>query len=69
MKIKIIGEGKHRIANNMLVFTTNKGLIEMDFRSAEEVTWLLLDALCFSDKEIQKIINKIEDSIYEGDDL
>lgn len=69
MKIKIIESGKHRISDDMLIFNTEEGQIEIDLQSAKEITWTLLDVLCFSDTEMNNIMNKIDDKIYEREGL
>lgn len=67
MKLKIIGKGGHRISDNMLVFETENGQIELDAKSAEEITLALLDSLYCSDSEMSKIADMIENKIYERD--
>ena len=69
MKIKIIEDGWHRISDDMLIFKTEEGQIEVDFRSAKEITWVLLDALCFSNDEMCNILDKIDEKIYESEEL
>lgn len=67
MKLKIIGKGGHRISDNMLIFKTENGQIELDAKSAEEITLTLLDSLYCSDSEMSNIADMIENKIYERD--
>lgn len=69
MKIKIIESGKHRISDDMLIFNTEEGKIEIDLQSAKEITWTLLDVLSLSSIEIDEIIGLIEDKLYKRGDL
>lgn len=69
MKIKIIESGKHRISDDMLIFNTEEGQVEIDLQSAKEITWTLLDVLSFSDTEMNNIMDKIDDKIYEREGL
>lgn len=66
MKIKIIGEGKHRISDDILLFKNKNGeQIEIDQLSAEKIVWTLLDSLGFAASEMDEIIDKIEDKLCE----
>ena len=69
MKLKIIGEGKHQIMNDMLIFDTKEGQVEIDFQSAKEITCTLLDALFFTNTEINEICDMIDDKLIERGDL
>lgn len=69
MKIKIIESGKHRISDDMLIFSTEEGQVEIDLQSAKEITWTLLDVLFLSSIEIDEIIGLIEDKLYKRGDL
>lgn len=69
MKIKIIESGKHRISDDMLIFSTEEGQVEIDLQSAKEITWTLLDVLSFTTIETDEIIGLIEDKLYKRGDL
>lgn len=69
MKIKIIENGKHRISDDMLIFNTEEGQVEIDLQSAKEITWTLLDVLSFTTIETDEIIGLIEDKLYKRGDL
>jgi len=69
MKIKIIESGKHRISDDMLIFRTEEGQVEIDLQSAKEITWTLLDVLCFSNTETNNIMDEIDNKIYEREEL
>lgn len=68
MKIKIIGEGGHRVYDNMLIFNTENGQIEMDAESAKEITLTLLDSLYCTDAEMCEVADLIDDKIIERDE-
>lgn len=69
MKIEIIGNGLHRVCDNMLIFNTNQGQIELSTESAKQIVWTLLDSLYFTDCEMNEILDEIEDKIYKRGDL
>lgn len=69
MKIKIIESGKHRISDDMLIFNTEEGQVEIDLQSAKEITWTLLDVLSFTTIETDEIIGLIEDKLYKRGEL
>lgn len=69
MKIKIIESGKHRISDDMLIFNTEEGQVEIDLQSAKEITWTLLDVLSFSTIETDEIIGLIDEKLYKRGDL
>lgn len=69
MKIEVIGNGSHRVCDNMLIFNTNQGQIELSTESAKQIVWTLLDSLYFTDCEMNEILDEIEDKIYKRGDL